>query len=115
MHDNYVTYITNNASFRFGCVDCIRYVVWKRQLENNRKIKEDAKQYQKTLEYIKRDLEEFNRKNEQMIKKEAEKIYKGYYHIANCSEEDVLYCVNTGRACVECSESYYCKNKRLSI
>ena len=72
LYDSTVEYSRNQAEYRFSFADCIKYKIWKYKCEKVRKQKKDAEQYQQTLEFIKHDLEEFNRKNEKTLRQEIE-------------------------------------------
>ena len=72
--DGYVVYRKNAAKFKFNLIDFFKYTNWSEKLKHNKEIEMDIAEYQQVLEYVKCDLEEFERKNNEMLLKEAEKL-----------------------------------------
>lgn len=67
---------SKTTEFGFSLIDLLKYRRWKAQSEINKNKKRHLEEYQEVLDHIKKDIEKMNRKNEKMIKCEAEKIAK---------------------------------------
>lgn len=63
----------NDVKLYFKPLDRRKYKRWKSEKYELAQKQKNIKEYQKVVECVQRDLEEFNRKNEQMIKVETEK------------------------------------------
>lgn len=89
LSDSFIKYKQSKAYFEFNWFEVPKYHKWHEQIKKNKLTKRQTEKYQETLEYIKRDLEWFNRKNEQMIKKEAEKMAKHVTDIPSMFVDEV--------------------------
>lgn len=90
LENHRVSYKKNTMVNRFGCTypstidtyfyfnyrDQIKYRRWLSNLEELKLKQKHLKEYQEVLECVKKDLEEFNRKNDEMMKSETEKYAK---------------------------------------
>lgn len=83
LYCDYIEYRPNNTSFGFNLIDWVRYKIWKMRLNKWQTKQEHLKKYQYTLELIKKDLEQFTRENDEMMKRETEKYQK--------QVEDILF------------------------
>lgn len=81
------TYTDKYVEFYFTFKDRIKYKRWKSNRHKLKKQQEHFKEYQEVLECVKKDLEEFNRKNDEMIKHEAEKYAKAVDEVPRMFEE----------------------------
>lgn len=85
--DDNVEYRPNHTTFGFSLFDWIRYKIWKKRLRQWERKQEHLKQYQQTLELIKKDLEEFNRENNEMMQRETEKYAKAVDEVPRMFED----------------------------
>lgn len=77
------TYVDKYISFHFNFKDRIKYKRWKSNRHKLKKQQEHFKEYQEVLECVKKDLEQFTRENDEMMKRETEKYQK--------QVEDILF------------------------
>ena len=86
LHYDYVryrktrSYFVDTVTFHFTFLECYKYKRWRKHLERletkdrkQRLKKARLEEYQEVLECVKKDLEEFTRKNDEMMKRETEK------------------------------------------
>ena len=100
------TYTDKYVEFYFTFKDRIKYKRWKSNRHKLKKQQEHFKEYQEVLECVKKDLEEFNRKNDEMIKHEAEKYAKAVDEVPRMFENKhsvKTLCGATGISCSSCS------------
>lgn len=81
------TYIDKCISFHFNFKDRIKYKRWKSNRYKLKKQQEHFKEYQEVLECVKKDLEQFTRENDEMMKCETENYAKTIDEVPRMFEE----------------------------
>ena len=66
LHDGYVSYKLKTSIFskdlQFSFIDTIRYIKWKGKIDKDEALAEQSKEFEKVLESIQEDLEEYKKK-----------------------------------------------------